>query len=359
MFSLFAYLEVRLHLTEYNKNVLYYIMFFCLIILVGFRWETGTDWTAYLKHFNNAGSVERIFLDILLGFEIGYGYSVYLFRLFTNNYTVFLVIHALIYYLLIFKANKELSPYPLISMFIFYTSTMGILGANRQLIALSICLCSLKFVVNKKPFKFLLSVALAFTFHTSALFFLVYYFLNRDFKKYFLITFLLMTIIVGKSSLPTYVFSSFADFLGGAASVKADVYSNNELSETSLSLTGLIRRLLFFVFFLYNYDVLVKKWPIYKLIFNGYLFGLGIYFLFKDTFIILVGRGSYYFNIMECFLLASQLLLFRYKRDRSYALFILILYACLIFFQSIAEFPSLFLPYKGVFINESFEREYI
>ena len=356
LFSLFAYLEVRFDLTGYNKNVLYYIIFFYLIIQVGFRWETGTDWRPYFEHFESAGSLEKVFLDVLLGFEIGYGYSVYLIRLFTDNYTVFLVIHALIYYLLVFKANKKLSPYPIISMFIFYTSTMGILGSNRQLIALSVCLYSLKFVVNKKPLKFLVSIALAFTFHTSALFFLVYYFLNRNFKKYYLITFLLAAIIIGKSSLPTYIFSSFADFLGGAASAKADMYSSNEMSETSLSLTGLIRRLLFFVFFLYNYDSLVKKWPVYKLMFNGYFFGLCIYFLFKDTFIILVGRGSYYFNVMECFLLASQLLLFKYKRDRSYVLLFLILYACLIFFQSISEFPFLFLPYKGIFINESFQR---
>lgn len=357
LFSLFSYLEVRTNLSEYNKNILYYITFFCLIFQVGFRWETGTDWVPYFNHFTGTVSLEKVLLDVLLGFEIGYGYSVYIIRLFTDNYTFFLIIHALLYYLLVFKANKLLSPYPLTSMFIFYASTMGILGSNRQLIALSICLYSLKFVLDKKPMKFFLSIALAFSFHTSALFFLIYYFLNRDFKKYFLILFLLLAVLIGKSSIPTYIFSSFADFLGGAAAVKAESYSENGLSETSLSLTGLIRRLLFFSLFLVNYDVLVKKWPAYKLIFNGYLFGLGIYFLFKDTFIILVGRGSFYFNVMECFLLASQLLLFKYKKERSYVLFILLLYACLIFFQSISEFPTLFVPYKGVYINESFQRE--
>ena len=357
LFAVFSYIEVRTNISERYKKVLYSIIFFYLIFQVGLRWETGTDWIPYYKHFTESGSLEKIFVDVLLGFEIGYGYFVYITKLFTDNYTCFLIIHALIFYFLVFKANKVVSPYPLISMFIFYSSTMGILGSNRQLIALSICLYSLKFILDEKPIKFFLAIALAFSFHTSALFFLVYYFLNRDFKKYLTIIFLLLAIIVGKSSIPTHVFSSFAEFLGGAASVKAESYSDSQLSATSLSLTGLVRRLLFFILFLTNYDVLVKKWKPYRLIFNGYLFGLGIYFLFKDSFMILVGRGGFYFNVMECFLLASQLLLFKSTKERSYILFVLVLYACLIFFQSISEYSSLFLPYKGLFINESFPRE--
>lgn len=357
LFSLFAYFEVRINLTEYNKNVLYVITFLCLIFQVGFRWETGTDWVPYYTHFLAAGSFEKIFIDVLLGFEIGYGYFVYIIRSFTDSYTIFLVIHALLYYLLVFKANELLSPYPFTSMFIYYTSTMGILGSNRQLLALAICLYSLKFILEKKSKLFFLFVFLAFLFHTSALFFLVYYFLNRDFKKYFVISVLVLAIVIGKSSIPAYFFSNFANFLGGASSDKTEAYALNQLSETSLSLTGLIRRLLFFTLFIVNYDFLVKKWQNYRLIFNGYVFGLCIYFLFKDTFMILVGRGGFYFNVMECFLLASQLLLFKYKKERSYILIILLIYACLIFYQSISEYPMLFLPYKGLFINEYFPRD--
>lgn len=357
LFSVFSFVEVRTNITERNKQVLYTIIFLYLIFQVGLRWETGTDWVPYYKHFLAAGSFEKIFVDVLLGFEVGYGYFVYLIRSFTDSYTFFLIIHALVYYFLVFKANRILSPYPIISMFIFYTSTMGILGSNRQLLALAICLFSLKFILEKKRVLFLLCIFLAFLFHTSALFFIVYYFLNRDFKKQFVIGILLAAILIGKSSIPTYAFSNFANFLGGASSDKAEGYVLNQLSETSLSLTGLIRRLLFFVLFISNYDLLVKKWLPYRLIFNGYVFGLCIYFLFKETFIILVGRGSFYFNVMECFLLASQLLLFKYKKDRSLILIILLIYSCLIFYQSISEFPMLFLPYKGLFINEYFPRD--
>lgn len=357
-FFIFAFLEVRTTIEEKKKNVLYVFMYVFLVFEVGFRWETGTDWTDYMRHFLQSTSYETVLLNVLLGYEPGYGFFAFLVRSFTDNYTVFLVLHAALYYFLIFKANKFLSPYPFVSLLVFYCSTMGILGSNKQLIALAICFYSLQFVLDKKPVKFFLLVFIAFFFHTSALFFVVYYFLNRDFKKYLIISVLIVAFIIGKSSLPSFMFSSLANFLGGAAADKADMYSDNQLSETSLSMIGLIRRLLFFVVFFINYDMLVRKFAAYRLIFNGYLFGLIVYFLFWESLIILVGRGSFYFNIMECFLLASQLLLFKSTRDRAYLLLFLFVYSYFIFFQSISEYPTLFIPYKGVYINSTFFRSF-
>ncbi|MCV9927431.1 EpsG family protein [Flavobacterium sp. LS1R49] len=358
LFFLFSYLEIRTSIEASQKNVLYIILYSFLVLLVGFRWETGTDWNQYLKNFTNSTSIDTIIVNILLGFEIGYGLFTFFIRSLTDNYTVFLVIHAILYYFLIFRANKQLSPFPFVSLLVFYVSTMGILGSNRQLIALAICLFSLKFVLEKKAFKFFLCVLIAFLFHTSALLFIVYYFLNRHFSKVFIILVLLGAIIIGKSSLPGMLFSNIASLLGGASASKVDIYSENVVSETSLSLVGLIRRILFFILFFVNYKILSIKFLPYKLLFNGFFLGLVIYFLFSSSFIALAGRGSFYFNVMECFLLSSQLLLFKSKRDRAYLLLIFFVYSYLIFFQSISEYPELFIPYKGVFINTDYFREY-
>jgi hypothetical protein len=356
MFIFFSFIEVRTDLSEFNKKLLYYIAFICLTFQVGFRWETGTDWFTYSLQFNDAILPHQIKEDLFLGYEIGYIYFVYVIRLFTDNYTFFLVTHALIYYFLVFKSIKFLSPYPIISLFIFYSSTMGLMGSNRQLIALAICLYSLKFILEKKRLKFLLCVLVAFFFHASALIFLVYYFLNRDFKKTYVVSLLLLAILIGKSSIPALVFSGIADFLGGATAVKAEFYNESGFSQATLSLTGLIRRLLFFIVFIVNYNLLNKKWPAYRVIFNGYIVGLIIYFMFQESVMILIARGSSYFTIMECFLMASQLLLIKYKKDRSSILIFLLIYACLIFFQSVAYYDYLFIPYKGIFINENIIR---
>ena len=356
LFIVFSFIEVRTTVSVFVKRKLYFFLFFFIVFLIGLRWETGTDWVEYLRHFTESTSTQVLLINILLGYEIGYGFFVFVVRSFTDNYSVFLLLHALIYYYFLFRSNKFLSPFPFISLLVLCSSTMGIVGSNKQLIAIAICLYSLEFLLNKKRIKFFLCVFVAFLFHTSALIFFVYYFFNRDFKKYYIIIALVLGFVIGRSTLPNLLFDSFANFLGGAAAYKAEIYSENKLSETTLSLIGVFRRILFFIIFFINYDAIVKKFPTYRLLFNGFSFGLLIYLMFSNSFVILVGRGSFYFNIMECFLLASQLLLFPSKKERSYLLILFFVYGYFIFHQSISEYPQLFLPYKGVFINESFER---
>lgn len=351
----FSYLEIRTNLSQNTKKIFYFILYFVLVFMVGLRWETGTDWNPYLKNFMDTTSYEIVLINILFGFEIGYGFFVLLVRLLTDNYTVFLVLHAMVYYFLIFKANRQLSPFPFLSLLLFYASTMGILGSNRQLIALAICMCSLNFVISKKPFKFFLLVFSAFFFHTSALFFMMYYFFNRDFKKYLILGAVGFAIIIGKSDLPNLLFSTVGNLLGGAAVTKADVYGN--ITDDNVSLIGLLRRLVFFTLFFVNYKVITAKFPVYRLLFNGFTFGLVIYFLFSSSVPILAGRGGFYFNVMECFLLSSQLLLLKSKKERGFVSILLFLYAVLIFFQSISEYPDLFIPYKGILINSDYSRE--
>lgn len=291
LFIVFSYLEIRTNIDVNIKRNLYFFMFLFLVFQVGLRWETGTDWDEYMRHFSQSTSYGAVLINVLLGYEIGYGFFAYTIRAFTDNYSVFLVAHALIYYFLILKANKVLSPFPFVSLLVFYASTMGILGSNKQLIALAICFYSLQFILMKKPLKFFLLVFIAFLFHTSALLFVVYYFLNRDFKKYAIVMAVILAFLIGKSSLPNYLFTGFGNFLGEAASNKVEMYSENKLSETTLSIIGLIRRLIFFILFLLNYDKIKGKFPTYKLLFNGYSFGLVIYFMFSSSFIIQIGRA--------------------------------------------------------------------
>ncbi|WP_310559553.1 EpsG family protein [Flavobacterium sp.] len=356
---IFSIIEIRFDLTEMQHRGMSIFVYCFLVFQVGFRWQTGTDWDSYLNNFTGTTSYTDVLNYVIIGFEIGYGIFVYLIRLFTTDYTVFLVLHAVIYYFLVLKSTNFLSPYPFLSTLIFYVSTMGILGSNRQLIAMAICFYSLQFIINeKKPWKFFILVSIAFLFHTTALLFLVYYFLNRDFDKRIIVLALLVAILIGKSSLPNFLFLNFSDFLGETSANKAQMYVGRELSKTALSITGLIRRLFFFFLFLISYDKMTLKFPTYKLLFNGFTLGIMIYFMFSSTFVILVGRGGYYFSVMECFLLASLLLLFDSRRDRAYVMIALFVYSYFIFFQSISEYPRLFLPYKGIYINSSFIRRF-
>ena len=360
LFLLFSFLEIRCNLTENELTTFKLFAFIVLIFQVGFRWKTGTDWEPYLEHFNRTFEVSDTLVSILSGFEPGYAFFVLFVKKFTDDYTIFLVLHALIYYSLIFHAFKKLSPFFFVSLLFFYVTTLGVMGSNRQLIALAICLYSLRYVIDKKLIKFTLTIGFAFLFHSTAVVFFVFYFLYVDIKKVWIFGILLLSFVLGKTNVPFSIFSIAGNSIGGAAVSKVEFYTEGAkdlLAENSLGIVGLIKRLLFLILFTINYDYLTKKLVYYKLIFNGYYFGLIFYFLFSSTLIIIVNRGSLYFNVMECLLISSQFLILKSRLDRSYLLILLLIVSVFLLFQSISVYDDLFVPYKGIFINTDFDRE--
>ncbi|MFT5891952.1 MAG: hypothetical protein ACI9Y7_002059 [Dokdonia sp.] len=356
---MFSFLELRASLTTVQHKSMLVFVYALFVFQVGLRWQTGTDWETYLLHFEEINSLSDVYYTIT-GFEQGYSFFILIVKYFWNSYTAFLVIHALLYYVLVFSAFKKFSPYIFISLLVFYATSMGIMGSNRQLIALGICLFALRYVVaNKNALNFFLLVGLAFMFHTSAILFIVYYFLNRDIKQSLLFTILIASFIIGKTSLPAVAFSFIGDNIGSMGASKVLYYTERYQEDSALyrlGILGLLKRLLFVGLFVYNYKALTARLPYYKLIFNGYIVGLVIYLLFSSSILVLVNRGSLYFTVMETLLLSSQFLLLKNKHYQVNALILLFIVTIFLFFQSIGGYDDLFLPYKGIFINADFHR---
>jgi hypothetical protein len=133
--------------------------------------------------------------------------------------------------------------------------------------------------------------------------------------------------------------------------------AKDDLQEAGLGIVGLIKRLLFIALFTYNYSFLTNKLTYYKVLYNGYVFGTVMYFLFSGSLLILVSRGSLYFNIMESLLISCQFLVLYKRLDREYVFFILLFISIVFLYQSIALYPDLFNPYKSLFYNIDFSRE--
>lgn len=353
---IFSLLEGNYSLSPNLKNTLIFISYFILVFQVGLRWETGSDWNPYLNNFEESSN----FLSVILSpFEFGYSISVWIFKLFSSDYSLFLLLQAIIYYFLIFKSFHRYSTNLFLPLMLYYTISMGMMGSNRQLIALAICLYAVRFIIEKKPLIFFLFVLIASFFHTTALFFVIYYFLNRkvNINAFFLILF--GSFIIGKTQLPLFLFSKFGNLIGGHFLDRTTAYSDTAtdiLSEAKLSLIGLVKRLVFMFFFYYNSKILREKLVYYNLMLNGYFVGIVLYFLFADTLLIMVNRGSLYFNIMESLLIASQICLLKDKDVKIIGIAILFIFSIFFFFQSIAAYPDLFIPYKGIFINTDFHK---
>ncbi|WP_431243066.1 EpsG family protein [Flavobacterium sp. P21] len=114
-----AALELRCTLTSLQRNIFLLTLYIFIVVQIGLRWETGTDWNTYLDHFNDVDDISLVFLNALIGFEIGYGFLTFAIHKIFENYSVFLFLHALFFYGVIFKACRQFSPYTFVSLLFF------------------------------------------------------------------------------------------------------------------------------------------------------------------------------------------------------------------------------------------------
>ena len=161
------------------------LCFLELLLLAGLRGYTvGADTSAYLGALDFYGTypkseLMRAVLVYPYHYEIGYFTLTKLSILFGLGKTGFLFLVALLIYIPTFSAIKKYSPMPYISIlcyfaFGFFSFSLGIF---RQMIAISILFCGRKYVEERKLAKYIVTVALAMTFHTTAIAGIVIYFL--------------------------------------------------------------------------------------------------------------------------------------------------------------------------------------
>jgi hypothetical protein len=340
------------------RRALTLFVYLFLVLQIGLRWETGTDWNAYLQHFE---SIDRFSssLPSISSPEYGYNLAVWLVKLVFSSYSSFLVIHAAIYYYLIINSIKLYTGFLFLPLMMFYCVTMGVEGSNRELIAVAIGLYALRYMCDGKRIYFFLLVALACMFHASAIILLLFPLFNQTIRLKTILLLMVCSIAFGISPLPQLMFSAIGNHLGEFESYKVAVYlgdSKDSLLDSGLSFSGLVKRLVLLTLFFYNRKALSEKLRYYNIMLNAYTAGVALYFLFANSLLIVVGRGDLYFNIFEPLLLGSQVYLLRQKTSRLVFASALCVLSFFFFFQSISPYPDLYLPYKGLFINKEYSR---
>ena len=355
---LLSYLELTVVMSPATKKALSLFVYVFLVLQAGLRWETGTDWDSYLQHFESINSFSST-SPLLTQFEYGYSITVWLVKLAFPSYTIFLLLHAAVFYYLVFKSVRRYTGILFLPLMVFYCVTMGAEGSNRQLIAIAIGLYALRYIIEGKHLYFFLLVALACMFHYSAVILLSVPLFNFRIRPSALLLVLACSIAIGVSQFPPIIFSKIASLLGEAESWKAAIYlanSKDSLLDSGLSIIGLVKRVLLLTLFVYNRRSLSEKLRYYNIMLNAYIAGIVLYFLFANSLLIIVSRGDLYFNVLEPLLLASQVHLLTRKTNRLVMASALCVLSFFFFFNSISPYPDLFLPYKGLFINRDYSR---
>jgi len=164
-----------------------------LIIIASLRFEVGTDYNNYLRLFQlilsgEASSTEPALEYIVKGLD-------YLKLDFQFVFVIYSTITILGYMLFLrfFSSNLGFSIFLYFTLAIFYFAHLNLI---RQFAAVAIFLFSIRYILNKKLFKYIVCIVFASCFHFSAIVMLpVYYILTRNLgMKIYLLGFAVMYV---------------------------------------------------------------------------------------------------------------------------------------------------------------------
>lgn len=197
---------------DISNSVKAVICSFIPFIISGIRFDVGTDYLiTYVPIFEkikvNGNSIR----------DTGYGLINQIVLCFTDNYQWVFIITSFIISFLVFKAIFDQSKNPGFSALLYFITIFFFLTMNaiRQSIAISTCLYSIKYIKNKKLFKFIIICLIATSFHSTALIFMPFYWLCQiSFKRNTILLVILFSMPITSLMNKTVIFLfSKIDFL--------------------------------------------------------------------------------------------------------------------------------------------------
>lgn len=350
--------EMTSDLKKYRSVYLFFTLFF-LALFTGSRWDTGTDWLPYKQLFSSFEFNWNYILLNAYSFDIGYIFLNGVVKLFSDNYTVFLLIDSFIAIGLVYKFLKKVSPCPSISVYIFYCAFFiaQFMGSNRRMIAMGAILFSFYYMYEQKKKKVIIYQIIAFLFHRSTLFTFFAWFIPRklfSIKK--TISILLVSAIIGLPQLPFKLIGIIGDklatFSDNPIVSRMLFYSDTEnvqfATDRDLILMMLFSIIKRSVFLIYYFWVTQKRKgtldPLTDFFFNIYIVGFSMYLLLNGSQVFQI--MSAYFTFIEIALI-GRFWLYTNAKNKLVFLSVLFVYGFFQIYSAVGTFPELYLPYRS------------
>ena len=293
---MFSFSMIMLFIAEKNKqnkkiNVCAYILAgLSFFIVSAIRYDVGTDYLFryapdYIK-IGQGGDVANL--------EIGYKIIVWICLLITKDYAIlFAVTSAIIIGLTFYTIYKE-SPYPIISVLIYFLAGHFFYSLNlmRQFLAVSVLLFSYKYLIDKKYIKFITGVIIAFLLHSSSIIFVIAFLLcDReafDLKRTIIISLLLL--IFGK-----YIWHYVVELI--VNHTRFANYIGSKFDKTQLRITDIIVNSILYFIIYYLYKNI--KSPSRKEKFFLNMQACALFFIILTSTMYLLFRFTFFFSIFN------------------------------------------------------------
>lgn len=255
----------------------------------------------------------------------------------SNRYIFILIVTIIIYTLLFLSIRKYTENYTLavvlfLGLWFFFTFTY-----LRQVLGATVTWLSIRYVIDRKFWKFILIVFIAYNIHKSAIVFLPLYFMPiRKYSANFVVVFMFFMFVFGITPLPDMLFDAY----GGVDNVQSKL--NTYRMEGSFRIDYVVEAVFFLFIIIRNYDRVPENDKDKLVLLNMSLVFCAILLFFTRSQN--GGRMSWYYMIgmisTLCYLGS------RGKKQISELGTILVILCFLLFFRIVSLWGPLLSPYK-------------
>lgn len=317
----FSFLDITA-IDALYKRILLIVAFFIMWLVAGLRFETGGDWTAYTEFFNNVETLPKVLANNAPVYEESYMEPAYkllnsLIKTLDGNIQVVFLIVALLNSILLFHCLKKYTIYPLVGVMIYFSSLYFLMDmlATRQAVAVLLFFTAVGFIYERKFWRFILVMVIAFLFHRSCVLLFPFYFIvNRNYSNrgHIITFFLSIAVFALQVHWMGKLLSIAADIIGGTNGgiIKMYLSSTTYGANRLLSVGVLINVVLFTIFMLKRREL--NKFKYFNIFFNLFMVNIVVFFVFYE-FIEISNRYRSYFLISNLVLLPY--LIFLYKES--------------------------------------------
>lgn len=285
-------------LDKKSSKYIFYITVALLVFISGTRYYMGgSDVFVYENVYNTVAPLSKVLKYIFTGvnegintnYEIGYILICSVIRMFNFSYFGFILIFTIAFYTLMINGLKRFVPNwsVFLAAFMYKIMFYNTFISIRQGITIAIFCYSLKYIVDKKMFKYFLCCLIAFYIHRAALFLFPLYFIqyvkiSRKFYIWYSLLFLPTKLISGRVNLGPLI-ENIIDIFNFSS--KSDGWAEATFPISNIHTLECYLVVLLIIFF-FNKIVSYKRKKEATLILQLFLVAIPIFTLFSEWIVL-------------------------------------------------------------------------
>ncbi len=212
-----------------GKEILFFIITCIFICISGLRYNVGADFFGY---YNNFDYYAADTLNIFENNEIGIRIIAKIAMLIGSSPQIYIFLCSMFTIVLFMLTIKKYSEITVMSLmlYVFLGMFLGSFNAIRQYLAVSIVFFSIRYIFETKWKPWVISICVAFLFHTSAIFILPIYWLVTIKNKKLFVLFLSIVAVIAFFSYDQ-IFLMIDNLKGNInGNTSERLYAQNEVS---------------------------------------------------------------------------------------------------------------------------------